>query len=195
MLPLANSPFLSLVLSPLKPLLKPLKSWSKMAIALGLALVLWLIPSPAHASIHTYPLESNGNSGAMVRSLQTLRDNRDRGWQVVLFFNVIQNQVADVHVRLAGFPGTVIQRSAPLRVTQSSTQWDLPDVFDITGKVVSEVGNIGEYDAGEMMRSLDRSRPMLLTVPLAAGDVEITLPPFAVKEWLKLREQATAPKV
>ena len=171
-------------------MLPPVKSFFTALFSWILIAAVWIFPiSNAWASLHTYPLDN----GTMYRSLQALRDNRDRGWQVVLFFNVEQNQVTDAHVRLAGFPGTVVDRSAPLVVTQGATQWELPDAFDLTGKVASEVGNTGEYDAAEMMRSLDRSRPMILTLSLAAGDVEITLPPFAVKEWLKLREQATTP--
>ena len=169
---------------------------SKIAIATLLALVLWLPSAAAQASIHTYPLENGAQTGSMVRSLQALRDNRDRGWQVVLFFNVIQNQVTDVHIRLAGFPGTVVDRTKPLVVSQGAQTWELLDVFDLTDRNASEVGNIGEYDAEELMRSLERSRrPMTLTLSLAAGDVDITLPPFAVKEWLQLRLQATAANI
>ena len=176
----------------------PLQVLSKLAIAALLALVLWFPSAAAQASIHTYPLDNGPRTGApqtgsMVRSLQTLRDNRDRSWQVVMFFNVIQNQVTDVHIRLAGFPGTVVDRSKPLVVNQGAQTWELSDVFDLTDRNASEVGNIGEYDAAEMMRSLERSRPMTLTLSLAAGDVDITLPPFAVKEWLQLRTQATVP--
>ncbi len=179
---------------PMAPLSRALfRTLSKIAIAVVLAVALWFPAVAAQASIHTYPLENGPQTGSMVRSLQTLRDNRDRSWQVVMFFNVLHNQVTNVHLRLAGFPGTVVDRSKPLVVTQGAQTWELSDVFDLTNRTASEVGNIGEYDAAEMMRSLERSRPMTLTLSLAAGDIDITLPPFAVKEWLKLRTQATLP--
>lgn len=180
------------------PLVKFIRKtvFSLVLSSLVLVAAFWIIPIPsAEASIHAYPLETPLGQGTMVRSLQAFRDNRDRGWQAVLFFNTVNNQVTEVHIRLSGFPGTVVDRSQPLRVKQGTQTWELPDAFDVTGKVVSATGNTGEYDAAELMRSLEQSRPMTLTLSLAAGDVDIILPPFAVKEWLKLREQATRLKI
>ncbi|MGD1851389.1 MAG: DUF3122 domain-containing protein [Cyanophyceae cyanobacterium] len=152
--------------------------------------------SPAQASVHTYPQnETASNGGVMVRSLQALRDNRDRGWQVVLFAVVDstnsknKNNEITAHLRISGFPGTVVQRGTPLQVQQGTQQWTLPDAFTLQTNLEANTENIGEYDAGELLESLKRIRPITLTVPLAAGDVAIVLPPFAVKEWLQIKGQ------
>ncbi len=196
--------------SPAKPLIKvPTNTISismprilGMFLGIFLGIVLCLCPlSPAWASVHIYSQdEVAANGGVMVRSLQALRDNRDRGWQVVLFAVVdnaaesgkSENNEATAHLRISGFPGTVIQRSAPLKIQQGSQQWELPDAFQLKTDPGANTDNIGEYDAGDFLAGLQRRRPITLTLPLAAGDVAIVLPPFAVKEWLQVKEQAQA---
>ncbi|MEM9245261.1 MAG: DUF3122 domain-containing protein [Cyanobacteria bacterium P01_F01_bin.153] len=155
--------------------------------------------SAAWASVHIYSQdEVAANGGVMVRSLQALRDNRDRGWQVVLFavadnaagHGDAKNNETTARLRISGFPGTVVQRSVPLQIQQGSQEWELPDAFRLETVPETNTDNVGEYDAGNFLSDLQRRRPITLTVSLAAGDVAIVLPPFAVKEWLQVKEQA-----
>jgi hypothetical protein len=50
----------------------------------------------AQASIHYYPA---GSDQVMYRSLQTLRDERERAWQLVLFNRLKAGLTQSIHLR------------------------------------------------------------------------------------------------
>jgi hypothetical protein len=146
---------------------------------------LWFTP-PVLASIHPYP-EADG--WFMWRSLQTLRDEADHAWQLVLFKRVKDGVVREMHLRLVGFPGAAeLEHGRSLEIiTPRDTLWTAPDVFTQTNLSPALAGNVGEYDVLQVVPNIESDRPLRLQLPLKnQQNLELTLPPFAVKEWRKL---------
>ncbi len=158
-----------------------------LAIAIIIALAILLSPVSAIASVHRYPLP---NGDVMERSLQTLRDDRDRGWQVVLF----QARGATPRLRVVGFPGVQIDRTVPIALARRDgwlTQ-SAPDSFEFADLAP----NTAEYALPNVAELLAGDRTLDLTIPLSpsanpspqtaidpAPTATITLPPFVVREW------------
>ena len=120
----------------------------------------------------------------MYRSLQTLRDDRDRAWQVVLFKRFDRGQVKDFHLRLTGFPG-VVEVSHPVNldvIASSGKVWHAPDVE------VPYTANISEYDLRQVMAQLDTNQPLNLQISLRNGLATLVVPPFVVQEWRRLKD-------
>ena len=172
--------------SPL-PSLSPKTIWHRSLLLLLAGLCCWTILStPALASIHPYP-EADG--WVMWRSLQTLRDEADHAWQVVLFKRVKDGVVREMHLRLVGFPGTAeLEQGRSLQIiTPTDRRWTAPDVFAQTNLAPQLAGNVGEYDFLPVVAKIESDRPLTLQLPLKhQKTLELTLPPFAVKEWRKL---------
>jgi len=155
-----------------------LLGWALPAIPAGLALQI--------ALIHPY-LEGTGQ--VMVRSLQTLRDESDHAWQVVLFKRVQDGQVVDFRLRLVGYPGaTYLAHAQPLTLsTGYGEDWTAPDVFGTSRLNDDLAGNVGEYDVRDIMLRLQTDTPLRLRLPLEGGrSLSLTIPPFAVREWRQL---------
>jgi hypothetical protein len=160
----------------------------RLLVLMGLLLSVWLmLGGRAIASIHEYP---EGAGHTMYRSLQTLRESSSsRGhkgqssepaWQVVVFKRVQAEQTESVHLRLVGFPGTVVDHPEPLYLMGSQVTWTAPDVL---GTAFPFPPNVGEYDVRAALVSLESNAPLILQVPTQAGLTELVVPPFAVKEW------------
>lgn len=136
---------------------------------------------PAIASVHTYP---EGENQTMVRSLQTLRDNRDRAWQFVLFKRIHAGQVDSIHLRVVGFPGSgELEHPADLQVTSSQHTGTAADVLP---EISPFPVNVGEYDALDAVTTLTSDAPLTLELPATQGNVTVTVPPFVVKEWRRV---------
>jgi len=139
---------------------------------------------PALASIHKYP---ESPTQVMYRSQQSLRDAKDRAWQVVLYKRLKLGQVNSLHLRLVGFPGLVqLAHPGELRVTAGTGEVWTAD--DVAGESVP--ANVGEYDVLLLMNQLSSDTPLRLDLPLKAGRVvQLLVPPFAVREWRLLMNQ------
>lgn len=153
----------------------------------GLQLLVWLlllllsVSQPAIASVHTYP---EGENQTMFRSLQTLRDDRDRAWQFVLFKRVHGGQVESIHLRVVGFPGSgELKHPADLRITSPQQIWTAADVLPNSSPFPA---NVGEYDALDAVTALTSDAPLKLELPAAKSKVLVIVPPFVVKEWRRV---------
>jgi len=137
-------------------------------------------PAPVFASIHRYP---EGSDRVMYRSKLSLRDRRDRSWQVILFKRVAFGQVESLHLRLVGFPGGVeVAHRAPLTLTTATGKtWRAEDVVDL-----SLPPNVGEYDLAPVLLELEGTPAIELSLPLTTESAEIPAPPFVVREWQQL---------
>lgn len=161
------------------------KLGSRLLLAVGLVLWLWLIvshPQPAIAAIHKYPESS---TQVMYRSQQSLRDAKDQAWQAVLFKRLKLGQVDSVHLRLVGFPGiTEVAHPRPLQILVGTGEiWTAADAL---GESLLPA-NVGEYDLKQAIAKLDKDVPLRLEIPLKDGQVvELLVPPFAVREWRRL---------
>lgn len=153
--------------------------------------VLWIIvwiacgvlsfSHPAIASVHTYP---EGENRVMFRSLQTLRDEGDHAWQFVLFKRIHAGQVESIHLRVVGFPGSgELEHLADLQITSSHQTWTMANVLPQPSPFPT---NVGEYDALDVFTALTSDAPLKLELPAITSKVEITIPPFVVKEWRKV---------
>jgi len=166
-------------------------------ITLGLLLCLLALPlfilMPAAsamplASIHTYH-ERPGQT--TFRSKQSLRDRRDRSWQVILFKRYQENELQGLYLRLVGFPGlAAVNAQKPLTIaTGASAQWQARPALDSQTQSLPE--NAAQYDMLEVMKALSGDIPLQVEIPLADGGIaELVVPPFAVHEWRDLTAQA-----
>lgn len=166
------------------------RRWGAIAV-LVLMMALGMGVDRAIASVHEYPLDPPGAGRVMFRSLQPLRDREDRTWQVVLLTEGDRRQVTAVRLRLSGFPGTVVDRDRPLQVVSGGQSWQLADGFALG----AASPNVGEYDLMAALGTIDGRAPLTLTVPLLVSDraiaATIPVPPFAVREWFQMLDQAT----
>lgn len=154
------------------------------AVAIILLLVLAMNHPLALASVHQYP---EGEQQVMWRSLQTLRDQSDRAWQLVLFKRIDQSISSAIHLRLVGFPGAVeLAHPQPLAViTRTDKIWQ---AREITSGAPSS-SSVGEYELTDLLSALDSNAPLRLRLPTATQTIEIRVPPFVVQEWRQISQQ------
>ena len=143
---------------------------------------------PSVASLHTYQ-ERPGQT--TFRSKQSLRDRRDRSWQVILFKRYQKDELQGLYLRLVGFPGLVtLDVQKPISVaTGSSLQWQAPPELDPQTSDLPE--NAAQYNMATPLNALEGDIPLQIDIPLAGGSIaELVVPPFAVHEWRELVAQA-----
>lgn len=145
-------------------------------------------PEPAIASIHTY----NERPGQTTfRSKQSLRDRKDRSWQVILFKRYQANDLQGLYLRLVGFPGLVsVSTQQPLKIaTGASAQWQATPALDPQTQSLPE--NSAQYDVAVAISELAGDIPLQVDIPLADGSTaQLVVPPFAVHEWRDLNAQS-----
>jgi len=150
-----------------------------------LGLLLLCNPQPAVASIHMYPESA---TQIMYRSQQSLRDDRDRAWQLILFKRLKLGQLNSVHLRLVGFPSkTEVASTQALKITARNGEvWTAVNLVE----QLELPANVGEYDLLPFMRQLDTDSPLQLELPLQnKRTAKLLVPPFAVREWRSLRNK------
>lgn len=149
------------------------------AVVLLIWMSLWVISPPAIASIRTIE-EAPGQ--ILVQSRHTLRDNGGNSWQVVLFKRVKNGALANINLRLVGFPGAAeFAPGKPLQIlTGEGKIFTAVDSF--SGK--SPAPNVGEYLLEDILPQLPINSSLRLLLPLAGektAQLEIPLP--VVLEW------------
>lgn len=153
-------------------------------ISLCLYLILAVNP-PALASIHKY---SETGDRVMFRSVQSLRDNEDKAWQVVLYKRVKSGVVNSFNLRLVGFPGTQLDHPVALKVVAGNLE--LGRAKDIWSESDLPV-NVGEYDFKSIVAELESDRPLQLNLPVQGKkDLGLLVPTFAVREWRRLLDKS-----
>ncbi|NJN62858.1 MAG: DUF3122 domain-containing protein [Coleofasciculaceae cyanobacterium RL_1_1] len=152
------------------------------AIVLALA-----VTQPAIASVHTYP---QGAEQILFRSLQSLRDQTGRSWQLVFFDQVDRGEIKLIHLRLVGFPGLELARSPLTLTAQTGQRWTAPSVTTAELNVLELPANTAEFDLFEVMRDLQDDSVVDLRLDLVGGDrVALTVPVAIVREWRSVLEQ------
>jgi hypothetical protein len=142
------------------------------------------------ASLHTYH-ELPGQT--TFRSKQSLRDRRDRAWQVILFKRYQGNDLEGIYLRLVGFPGILaVDAQQPATIaTGTSTQWQASPGLD--PQTVSLPDNAVQYDVSRPLAELQDDIPLQIDIPLADGSkAQLVVPPFAVEEWRSLYKSSPA---
>jgi len=182
--------------SPLAPLKKggtreliqsPMKKfdWRKIVTIVTLCLCLTIANNaPAFASIHEYP---ETGDRTMFRSVQSLRDNEDKAWQVVLYKRVRSGIVYSFNLRLVGFPGIQLQHPVALKVVAGNLPVGMAkDIWSESDLPV----NVGEYDFKSIVAELESDRPLQLNLPVKGKkDLGLLVPTFAVREWRRLLDK------
>lgn len=136
------------------------------------------------ASIHTYN-EQPGQT--TFRSKQSLRDRRDRSWQVILFKRYQGDELQGLYLRLIGFPGLVsFDVTKPLNIsTGASKQWQTQPELDPQTQGLPE--NANQYNVAAAIADITGDIPLQVAIPLGGGSTaDLVLPPFAVHEWRAL---------
>lgn len=151
----------------------------KIVTIISLCLYLIVVNSPpAFASIHKYPEAADR---VMFRSVQSLRDNEDKAWQVVLYKRVKSGVVNSLNLRLVGFPGTELEHPLPLKVVAGNQE--IGKANDIWSESDLPI-NVGEYDFKSIIVKLESNRPLRLNLPVKnQSETELLVPPFSVREW------------
>jgi Protein of unknown function (DUF3122) len=158
----------------------------KIVIIITFCLYLTIANSPtALASIYKYPETVDR---VMYRSVQSLRDNDDRAWQIVLYKRVQSGTVNSLNLRLVGFPGTELLHPVPLKIAAGKIE--IGKTKDIWSESDLPI-NVGEYDFKPIVAQLQTDRPLRLSLSVR-GDrgTELLVLPFAVKEWRSLLDKS-----
>ncbi|QIZ71446.1 DUF3122 domain-containing protein [Oxynema aestuarii] len=148
-----------------------------LAIAWGLG---YLGTPPAAAAIR----QTEEAPGQMLyQSRHSLRDRAGHSWQVVLFKRVKSGAVDEVTLRLVGFPGlSAIAHPQPLEIELPGGKGKLEAKDLFAEKAPAE--NVGQYGIGEVLDQLPANGSLLLSVPIASGEIlTLPVPPSVVLEW------------
>ena len=135
----------------------------------------------AWAEVHLYQ-EKPGQ--VTLRSQQSLPDQAQRSWQIVLFKRYINNQLEGVFLRLVGFPGQVevaAEQPLELRIADQFL-WQSPPTIDATTLLLPN--NVGQYDVQPLLEHLESDTRLVLAVPLVSGlSATIEASPTVIHEW------------
>jgi Protein of unknown function (DUF3122) len=145
-----------------------------------LSLIFLIISKPVLASVHTYPVPN----GVLYRSLSKLQDSRDRAWQAVLFKRFENGRLAEIHLRLVGFPG-VIELEHPRSLEIETRTGQLLTAEDVTPSNIPNQ-NVGEYDLQPALTRLDADTSFQLIVSLRSGRETFKLPKEIIQEWWRV---------
>ena len=140
------------------------------------------------ASIHTYQ-EQPGQT--TFRSKQSLRDRRDRSWQVILFKRYQAKDLQGLYLRLVGFPGIVsVKQKQPIIIaTGASKQWQAKSELDPQTPELPEYA--AQYNMAQAISELAGDIPLQVDISLKDGSTaQLVVPPFAVREWRELYAQS-----
>jgi hypothetical protein len=155
-----------------------------------LAALLFLLPStllvsqPASALIRQQ-LEAPGQT--LYQSRHSLRDGRGKTWQVILFKRIKVGELANVQLRLVGFPNeTVFQHPASLTLKDSQgNRLIAADVFADQ----APAPNVGQYELTDILESVSTSGSLELSLPVENGETRISVPPVIILEWQYLARE------
>lgn len=155
--------------------------WVK--IGLCLLILIFAYAPNAIASIHKYPETANQ---VMYRSVQSLRDAQEKAWQLVLYKRVNYGLIQDFHLRIVGFPGSILPHPIPVELYREKLKIGV--AADLTLDWLNLPENVGEYDFRELITKIESNSPLRILLPREKYPIEILIPPFVVKEWRLLLE-------
>lgn len=159
-------------------------------IAVLVALLFVLLPStllispPASALIRQQQ-EAPGQT--LYQSRHSLRDMSGKTWQVILFKRIKVGELANVQLRLVGFPNqTVFQHPAPLNLKDSSgNHLSASDVFADK----APAPNVGQYELTDILESVSASGSLELSLPVENRETRISIPSVIILEWQYLARE------
>ncbi|WP_413162688.1 DUF3122 domain-containing protein [Capilliphycus salinus ALCB114379] len=115
----------------------------------------------------------------LYQSRHSLRDNTGDSWQVILFKRVKSGELAEINLRLVGFPGEVIfTHVQPLKIKDADRTLQADDVF----AEKSPAPNVGQYDFKPILSQLSSNHLIELKLPLEK-ERTLKVPPAVILEW------------
>lgn len=131
---------------------------------------------PAQAEIRQ---QQEAPEQVLYQSRHTLRDNTGGSWQVILFKRVKSGELAEINLRLVGFPGGVeFAHVKPLKIKDADRIFEAEDVF----AEKSPAPNVGQYDFKPILFQLSTNRLIELKLPLEK-ERTLKIPPAVTLEW------------
>ena len=150
-----------------------------------LATLLLSIPSIAEAKLQFHEGE---NDNSYVRSLESLRDLDYQTWQLVAYPS--SSSEDDLVLRIVGYPGTLrMDHPNALKVHAGLRDWLLKDITSLNPELANDPREAAaEFELSPLIKDLSNNRPLRLR--LSGVFIDLPIPPYVVKEWRSLLEQA-----
>lgn len=158
----------------------------KQILILGLCGLLILLlslslPTPQPATAMVRQLEEAPGQ-LLLQSRHSLRDKTGKSWQVVLFKRTTTGELANLSLRVVGFPGVVeFAHPQPLKIITGNGETLIAhDMF----AQQSPAPNVGQYDLEDVLLKLPITEKVSLELPLVGNNsLQLPLPSPVLLEW------------
>ena len=148
----------------------------------SLAILISMVFNPFKVNAEIAETEINGE--LMNASSEFLRDLDFETWQLVVYKSPLFE--GKLILRVIGYPGNLrIDHPTSLKVDSGRKNWLLTDETLLNTELANDGRQAAaEFDLNELINSIDKSRPLRLSLPGVFS--ELPVPPFVVKEWRSL---------
>ena len=145
---------------------------------------LLVIPIKSYAEV----AETQINGGLINASTEFLRDLDYETWQLVVYQS--PNNDEKLVLRVIGYPGNLrIDHPLSLDVESGRKRWKLDDITLLNAELAEDSRQAAaEFDLDTLINDISQNRPLRLS--LQGVFSELPVPPFLVKEWRTLGNQA-----
>ena len=149
-----------------------------------LTISLIFIPAKSYAEV----AETEINSSLIQASTEFLRDLDYETWQLVAYKSPINE--GKLVLRIIGYPGNLrIDHPLSLDVESGRKSWELDDITLLNRELAEDSRQAAaEFDLDTLINDISQNRPLRLS--LQGVFSELPVPPFLVKEWRTLGNQA-----
>ena len=168
----------------MKKISKLINDYLLRLISYLLTISLILIPAKSYAEV----AETEINSSLIQASTEFLRDLDYETWQLVAYKSPINE--GKLVLRIIGYPGNLrIDHPLSLDVESGRKSWELDDITLFNRELAEDSRQAAaEFDLDTLINDISQNRPLRLS--LQGVFSELPVPPFLVKEWRTLGNQA-----
>ena len=168
----------------MKKISKLINDYLLRLISYLLTISLILIPAKSYAEV----AETEINSSLIQASTEFLRDLDYETWQLVAYKSPINE--GKLVLRIIGYPGNLrIDHPLSLDVESGRKSWELDDITLLNRELAEDSRQAAaEFDLDTLINDISQNRPLRLS--LQGVFSELPVPPFLVKEWRTLGNQA-----
>ena len=168
----------------MKKISKLINDYLLRVISYLLTISLILIPAKSYAEV----AETEINSSLIQASTEFLRDLDYETWQLVAYKSPINE--GKLVLRIIGYPGNLrIDHPLSLDVESGRKSWELDDITLFNRELAEDSRQAAaEFDLDTLINDISQNRPLRLS--LQGVFSELPVPPFLVKEWRTLGNQA-----
>ena len=168
----------------MKKISKLINDYLLRVISYLLTISLILFPAKSYAEV----AETEINSSLIQASTEFLRDLDYETWQLVAYKSPINE--GKLVLRIIGYPGNLrIDHPLSLNVESGRKSWELDDITLFNTELAEDSRQAAaEFDLDTLIKDISQNRPLRLS--LQGVFSELPVPPFLVKEWRTLGNQA-----